>query len=482
MRLYNQHRLLFISIVVFLLTSCKLGPDYQRPTISTPDTFRGADSTVSQSTSIADIKWWELFNDPALVDLINEGLNNNFDLKIAAARVEQYRAIAGINRGALFPQVEGGVNYNAANGSLLSSPATNASDYTARNWETSAQLSWEVDLFGRLRREDEAAIARWMATEQGKRSVTIALVADIADAYFTLLQYDAQLAISKNTLAADSRQVQFYRDRLGGGVSNMLEVNQAEANRANTAARVPEFERLVAIQENRLNLLMGRAPDTIKRGKPLNAQYIPPTLPVGLPIALISRRPDILEAEQNLAAANADVGAAKALFFPSINLVGSSGSLSHEFNDLGRSDSAIWSVNNSLLQPLFKGGAIFSNYEASKARFDEALNQYQKTVQNSFRETSDAIVTEHTSRISTTEYIKAAEALRSSTELSRDRYLGGLASYLEVLTADQDYFKAQLQLAETRRAQLSAMVNLYRALGGGWQTQKNDDRNLTSKK
>lgn len=476
MSIFTTKRALITAISVCFLSGCMVGPDFLKPKTDAPATFRGADA-ITSSSSIADTHWWELFNDPALVDLINEGLKNNFDLKIAAARVEQYRAIAGVKQGALFPQIEAGVNYNAQNGSELSSPRLGASDYTSRNWDAGAQISWEVDLFGRLRREDEAAVARWMATEEAKRGVTIALVADIADAYFTLLQFDAQLKISQQTLASDTRQVQFYRDRLGGGVSNMLEVNQAEANRANTAARVPEFERLVAIQENRLNLLLGRAPNTIKRGKPLDAQYVPPTLPVGLPIALISRRPDILESEQNLAAANADVGAAKALFFPSINLVGASGSLSHEFNDLGRSDSTIWSVNNSLLQPLFKGGAILSNYEAAKARFDEAMAQYQKTVQNSFRETSDAIVSEQKSRIATKEYLKAATALRSSTELSRDRYLGGLASYLEVLTADQDYFTAQLQLAETRRVQLAAMVNLYRALGGGWSTEKTKGEN-----
>lgn len=474
-----QKRVLLTAISACFLTSCMVGPDFSRPTTDAPATFRGA-SALTSNASIADTNWWELFNDPALVDLINEGLKNNFDLKIAAARVEQYRAIAGVKQGALFPQIEAGINYNAQNGSERASPYASANDYTARNWQAGAQISWEVDLFGRLRREDEAAVARWMATEEAKRGVIITLVADIADAYFTLLQYDEQLAISKRTLTSDTRQVQFYRDRLGGGVSNMLEVNQAEANRANTAARVPEFERLVAIQENRLNLLLGRAPNTIKRGKPLDAQYVPPTLPVGLPVALISRRPDILEAEQNLAASNADVGAAKALFFPSINLVGSSGSLSREFNDLGRSDSAIWSVNNSLLQPLFKGGAILSNYEASKARFDEALAQYQKTVQNSFRETSDAIIGEQKSREATKEFIKAANAQRSSTQLARDRYLGGLASYLEVLTADQDYFQAQLQVAEKRRAQLTEMVNLYRALGGGWQTQSSDTQHTAA--
>lgn len=482
MNVTNQRRLLLSSsIFIFLLSSCKVGPDYQRPEVDVPASYRGADALAS-SSSIADMNWWELFKDPALVELINEGLKNNFDLRIAAARVDEYRARAGVARGALFPQLEGGVNYNANNGSDLSSPAVNASDYTSRNWNANLQLSWELDLFGRLRRNDEAALARWLATEDGRRSVTITLVADIADAYFTLLQFDEQLAISKRTLASDTRQVQFYRDRLGGGVSNMLEVNQAEANRANTAARVPEFERLVAIQENQLNFLLGRAPGTIKRGEHLTAQYVPPTLPAGLPVSLISRRPDILEAEQNLVAANADVGAAKALFFPDISITGSVGSLSNQFSDLGRGDSAIWSTNSSLLQPLFKGGAIKSNYEAYKAIFDQALAQYQKSVQNGFRETANAIVSEQKSRIATKEYAKAAEALRSSTELSRDRYLGGLASYLEVLTADQEYFTAQLQLAETRRVQLTAMVNLYRALGGGWSTEKADAQNKTAAK
>lgn len=459
------------------IAGCTVGPDYQRPTLDIPALFRGeeykaANQKIESTVTLGDVAWWQVFSDPALIQLINDGLANNHDLRIAAARVDQYRAQAGVVRGALFPQINAGLGRSAQNGSLLSDPSSSANDDTFRNWDGSIQVAWELDLFGRLRRKDEAALALWLATEEGRRGVTVTLVSDIASAYFTLRQYDLQLEIAKRTLVANTEQVELYRSRLDGGSSNRLEVDQAEANRALTASTIPDFERRIALQENLISLLTGRNPGPVKRGQTLNAQSIPPTLPVGIPLQLLDRRPDVLQAEQLLVAANADVGAAKALYFPSIGITGMAGRLSNDFSDLGRSDAAIWSLSGGLTQPLFRGGAIRFNYEAAQAQFQQALAQYQKTVQNSFRETADAIVTIEKLRVARLEIEKMVVALQDASDLARARYDGGLSSYLDILIVDQRLFDAELKLAELRGAEFTAMADLYRTLGGGWQASQ----------
>lgn len=455
--------------LAILLTGCTVGQDYVRPWLDIPATFRGADPAATAATSLGDTAWAGIFSDPVLDALIRDGLNNNHDLRIAAARVDEYRSLAGVARGALFPQVDASLGYSSDNLSRLSDPGKTASNGTYQNWQAGVQLSWELDLFGRLRREDEAAFARWLASEEGRRSVVVSLVSDIASAYFTLRQYDLELEIAQRTLVSNTRQVAYYRNRLEGGTSNRLELDQAEANRAFTAMRIPDFERRIAQQENRINLLLGRGPGPVVRGATLTAQSMPPGLPVGLPVQLLERRPDVLQAEQALVAANADVGAARALFFPSIGITAFGGGLSKDFHDLGHSDAGIWSAGAGILQPLFHAGAIRFNYDAAKARFDQAVAQYQKAVQNSFRETADAIVEIEKARAARAETEKAVVALRDAADLARSRYEGGLSSYLDILIADQKLFDAELQLAEVRGSEFNALVKLYRALGGGWQ-------------
>ena len=453
-----------------LLASCAVGPDYERPQMNVPELFRGQDPTAASSTSMGDLAWSEVFRDPVLVGLISEGLANNYDLRIAAARVDEYRALAGVTRGALFPQIDLTAGNNAVNGSRLSDPSSAASDNTSRNYDAGLLLTWELDLFGRLRREDEAAVARWLASEEGRRSVVVTLIADIASAYFTLRQYDQELEVARRTLDTNTAQVKYYRDRLQGGASNRLEVDQAEANRAYTASRIPEFELRIAVQENLINLLLGRAPAPVPRGLALTEQAFPPDLPVGLPLQLLQRRPDVMQAEQALVAANANIGAAKALFFPNISITAATGGLAKEFSDLGDSDAAVWSAGVGVLQPLFNAGAIRFNYEAAQARFDQALAQYQKTVQNSFRETADAVVSIEKTRASRLEIEASVVALQDAAQLARARYQGGLSSYLDILIADQNLFSAELNLVEVRAAEFTSTISLYRALGGGWRT------------
>jgi multidrug efflux system outer membrane protein len=479
-----RHTAISVAIA-FSLSGCMLGPDYQRPDIDAPETFRDdyitekASENISQTKidlpagqSLADTPWWEVFNDPALVALINEALQNNHDLKIAAARVEEARAFAGISRSALFPQIGLGLGYQKQGTSELSDPQNTATGDTYRNYNAAATLSWELDMFGRLRRQDESAIATWIATEQGRRSVLISLIADVASNYFLLRELDLELEIAKRTLESNVAQVTYYRDRLEGGVSNRLEVDQAEANRRATAATIPDIQRRIIIQENLLNFLLGKAPGRIARGISLLEQHFPPQIPAGVPLQLLERRPDVVQAEQQLVSANADIGAAKALFFPSISITGNSGRLSKDFSDLNDHDANIWNLNANITQPIFQGGRILSNYEAAKARFDQALAQYQKAVQNSFRETSNALTSIHALRDSRIEVEKSVSALRDAAALSRDRYDGGLANYLEILIADQQLFAAELQLAQLRGSEFTALVDFYRALGGGWQQDK----------
>ena len=459
----------FASIVVLLLSGCTLGPDYLRPKILIPDNYRGVvGPPVAQS--LADLPWWELFRDPVLQELTRESLQENFDLRIAAARVEQARAQIGITRSFLFPQVNFSANGSVQQVSRASEPPQSFSaDRTFRNLLLGFGLAWELDIFGRIQRETEAATAVFFATEQAQRGVLITLVADVAQSYFILRELDLELEISRRTLKVNDDTVEFYSRRLTGGVSNRLEVDQATANRSRTASTIPDLERQIAIQENQINLLLGRNPGPIPRGTVLTEQYYPPSIPAGLPSALLERRPDIKGAEDLLVAANANIGAAKALFFPSFSLTSSLGSATRDLSNIADRRAAIWSGAGEALQPVFQGWRIFYNYEASKFRFEQAVAEYQRAAQNGFREVADALVTVEKLRDVRVEQEASVQALANAARLSRLRYDTGLANYLEVLIADQQLFDAELFLARTRGSQLNAVVQLYRTLGGGWQ-------------
>jgi outer membrane protein, multidrug efflux system len=462
-------RIAFVTIVGLLLSGCTLGPDYLRPKILIPDTYRGS-LEPAKAESLADLPWWELFRDPALQELTREALNNNYDLHIAAARVEEARAQIGITRSFLYPQVNLNGIGNVQQVSKFSEPPQSfTSDRSFRNLLLGFSLAWELDVFGRIRREEEAATGVFFATEQARRGVLITLVADVAQSYFTLRELDLELEVARRTLKSNDEMVEFYRARLTGGVSNRLELNSAISNRSRTAATIPDLERQIAIQENLINLLLGRNPGPISRGTVLTEQYYPPSVPAGLPSALLERRPDVQEAEQLLVAANANIGAAKALFFPNFSLTASLGSVSRDLSNVTDKRAAIWSVAGGVLQPVFQGWRLFWNYEATKARFDQTLAQYQKAAQNSFREVSDALVTIDKLRGVRVEQEEGVRALQDAALLSRLRYDTGFANYLEILIADQELFDQELLLARTRGAQLNGVVQLYRALGGGWQ-------------
>ncbi|HSK31661.1 MAG TPA: efflux transporter outer membrane subunit, partial [Candidatus Limnocylindria bacterium] len=364
-------------VVALLFSGCTLGPDYLRPKLLIPENHRNA-VTAPQAESLADIPWWEIFKDPVLQELTKEALINNYDLRTAAARVEEARAQSGIARSFLYPQlnVNGGGSAEQVS-RRTEPPQSSGASRTYQNWFFGFGMAWELDVFGRIRREAEAATGVFLATEQARRGVLITLIADVAQSYFTLRALDLELEISRRTLRTNDETVEFYRRRVDGGVSNQLEFDQATANRSRTAATIPEIERQIATQENLISFLLARNPGSIPRGNALTDQYLPPTVPAGLPSALLERRPDVKAAEDLLIAANANIGAAKALFFPNFSLTAALGSASHELSNLVDKRAAIWSLAGGVLQPVFQGWRIFFNYEATKARFEQAVAQYE---------------------------------------------------------------------------------------------------------
>lgn len=451
-----------------VLAGCNLGPAYQRPKTPTPAQYR-FDDGPAQAESMADLKWWQVFDDPALQALIREAIANNLDLQVAAARVEEARARAGIAKSFLYPNVNGGATYAVRQAS--SAPATTddpEGDTTHQNAVYGFQLSWELDLFGRIRKEKEAALAIVLATEQGRRGVMVTLVGDVATNYFLLRELDYQLQISRDTLVLNDQTVAYFRNRLEGGVSNRLELDNAVANRAQTAAAIPDIERQIGIVENAIAMLLGRLPGPVTRAG-ASTPELPPAIPAGLPASLLERRPDVLQAEELLVAANADVGAAKALFYPQINLTGFLGGVSGDLTTFLGGEGAVWSLATGLLQPIYNGGRIKSNYEAMQARYVAAVGEYKKAALNGYRETANALITIQKLAQIRVEIQSAVTVLQDAADLSRARYDSGLATYLEIILADQALFRQQILLAQTQGAELRARAELYRALGGGWQ-------------
>jgi outer membrane protein, multidrug efflux system len=463
----------FVAVVTLLVAGCvagcMVGPDYGRPPVLIPNNYRFAVAPAT-AESIADLPWWEVFRDPVLQELVREALQNNYDLRIAAARVEEARANIGIVRSFLYPQI----NIQGAGGAqqvsrVTDPPQSFGADRNFQNILLGFGLAWELDVFGRIRREAEAATAVFLATEQAQRGVLITLVADVAQSYFILREFDLELEIARRTVQLNDETVRFYQTRLTGGASNRLELDSAVSNRSRTGSTIPDLERQIAIQENQINLLLGRNPGPIPRGTALTEQYSPPSIPAGLPSALLERRPDIKTAEDLLVAANANIGAAKALFFPNFSLTAALGGASHELSNIADRRAAIWSVAGGVLQPVFQGWRLTSNYEAVKARFDQAVALYQRSAQNGFREVADALVTIEKLEGVRLELEVGVTALQDATSLARLRYDTGLANYLEILIADQQLFDQELALARVRGGQLNAVVQFYRALGGGWQ-------------
>jgi multidrug efflux system outer membrane protein len=462
-------RAMLTTAAVALTVGCAaVGPNYERPQMPIPAQYRFVEG-AAQAQSLADSPWFQVFDDAALQTLVREALANNLDVQLAVARVEEARARAGVAKSFLYPQVDGGVSYGVRQASNTETQdGTPTDDTTHQSAVYGFQLSWEVDLFGKLRRQHEASLALLLASEQARRGVLVTLVGDVASNYFLLRELDLQLEIARQPLRINDDTVSYFRNRLDGGVSNRLELDRIQALRAQTAAAIPFIEQQIAIVENGLSLLLGRPPAPITRERLADAD-VPPAIPAGLPAALIERRPDVVQAEQILVAANADIGAAKAMFFPTISLTGFLGGVSGDLTKFLGGDGGVWSLGAGLLQPVFQSGRLKQNLAAMQARYDEALAMYRKAALNGYREVANTLVTIQKLAEVRVQRQVGVTALLDASDLARSRYDSGLASYIEILTADQDLFQQQLLLAQVRGAELRARAELYRTLGGGWQ-------------
>jgi multidrug efflux system outer membrane protein len=465
-------RLLAVLLALFA-AGCALGPNYQRPQVPTPPKWR--DLPTAEAESLANAPWWEVFDDPALQELIRTALTENKDLKIAVERIEEARARYGFTRADLWPKVDasataGRLRFNS--GSLLHTPEGDAETVTEGTetaiYALSADVSWEIDFFGRIRRASEAQQALFLETEEARRSAVLALVADVATAYLELRDFDRRLEIARRTIVSRQEYLQLARDRFEGGITPELDMRQAEAELRRVEVVLFDLERLIALKENELSVLLGRNPGAITRGRSVSEQRLPGAVPAGLPAALLDRRPDIREAEQRLAAATANIGEAKALLFPRIALTGSFGFASTEFDTLFEGPSKSWNIIGNLLQPIFNAGKNKRRVEITESRQRQLLYDYEATILDAFRETEDALIAYRKTGEQRQAQGARVEAERKVLELAELRYRGGVAAYLEVLDAQRSLFGAELDEAETIGSHLAWLVRLYKALGGGW--------------
>lgn len=464
----------YAATVLLLLAfaGCALGPDYRRPATPLPESFRGA--SAPGTNSIADLPWWVLFRDPVLIQLVGQAMTNNYDLKRIVAQVEQARQQITVARSPLFPQLGYQGILGRGQNSVAGVPSPSGGQ-TLTTPMALGNLSWELDVWGQIRRMTEAARAQYLATQEGQRNLRLIITCDVASAYLELLTLDAQLAILRNATNAYSGTLKIFQDRLAGGVASRLETDRAEAALEKAAASVPECERLIVAAENAINLLLGRPPGPIPRGTlPVGEQTaVGPEVPAGLTSDLLRRRPDIAIAEQGLIAANAMVGANKAQFFPTISLTAALGQGSTALDAFTAGSSRVWSAAAGLTGPIFQGGRIRAQYRASKAAFEAAVAQYDQSILTALREVSNALTARQKYIEVRRHEEKAVAALESAVTISTERYLTGKASYFEVLEAQQQLFPTQSDLAQARFAEANAVVDLYRSLGGGWSLTNN---------
>jgi len=443
-------------LLSLLLTGCTVGPKYKRPAIQPPADFYAERQIASGSE--ADAAWWDLFKDPALQGLIREALKNNYDLQLAFARVEQERALAGVTRSQYFPQVGYGASIGGQQATLIPNHT-----YYSYNFNT----FWEIDLFGRIRKLNEAQRAVYFASEEARRDVRLLVLAEVAQGYFQLRALDADLEIAQRTTKSFEDTLEIFRHKFEGGAASGLEVSRAEAALSNVASTIPDLRRQIVAQEVALNLLLGRNPGPIARGSALAEQYDPPEVPTGLPSQLLERRPDLQEAEETLIAANANVGVAKANFFPTISLTGALGGASPQLSELTGTGKA-WSLAGNLAGPLFTAGRLKNEYRAALAQRDQARITFERAVTQAFGEVSTSLAAHQELARAYKEQLNSVEAYRESVRLSNIRYDSGLASYFEVLDAQIQMFPAEQSAVGYDLGRKVALVNLYRALGGGW--------------
>jgi multidrug efflux system outer membrane protein len=445
-----------------VLAGCAVGPDYKRPAVDTPQTFR---FQGNEARELANTAWWGQFRDPVLDELITVALRENKDVQIAAARIELFLGQYASTRSLLLPQV--GADLNGTHGRPPGSVPGLPGGPVQNQYEAALSLSWELDLFGRRRRETEAARAQLLASEEGRRATVLTLVSSVASSYITLRELERELQIAHDTAASREGSFKLFKDRFEGGTVSELELSQTQSQYEASLVEIPRIEALIGQQENALSVLLGRNPGPIRAGQPLQALVLPP-VPAGLPSELLARRPDLRQAEQELIAANALIGAARAQYFPTISLTGLFGYLSKDFSDLFSGPAKVWSYGLAATAPIFTGGGIAGQVRQAEAQQQEALLTYKKAIQVAFQEVSDALLTHAKSRDQLGLQERELRTLRNYLELARLRYDEGYTSYIEVLDAERTLFDAEVAYTQTQSQVYVSLVNLYKAMGGGW--------------
>jgi multidrug efflux system outer membrane protein len=453
---------------LLFLNGCSVGPNYKRPSTQSPATFRGDVSPTN--TSFADLDWWRVYQDPNLQALVREAFTNNYDLLIALTRVEQARAVAAQARSQFVPEANYSGTVGRGRNVIFGSPFPDKG-VTASSAAATLNAFWEVDLWGRVRRLNEGARARFLASEEARRGVRLILLSDVADNYFRLLELDRELEIAGRTTNSFTESLRIFSRRVEGGTASALEASRAEAALADAAAAIPAILDEITSTENEISLLLGRAPGRVERSSTSLKSMLPPEVPAGLPSALLERRPDIREAEQQLHSANAQIGESVADFFPRIGLTALMGKVSPELSAFTLGSANAWGIAAEATGPLFQGGRLVGQYQRSRAARDEAVLRYRQSALTALRDVSDALTSrEHLADVRD-QRARQVTALETAVKLSSERYVAGKASYYEVLEAQQQLFPAELSLARTERDQLLTVVALYKALGGGWQDE-----------
>lgn len=451
-----MRKLFAVTLLPLVLAGCNLGPKYKRPALQPPANFYTAEQ--AQQTSIADLAWWDLFKDPVLQSLVREALQNNYDLQSAVANVQQQAALLGVTRSQFYPQI--GYDANISGQKSLVVPNHTYYSYSFTSF-------WEIDLFGRIRKMTEAQRAIYFSSEEARRDVRLMVMAQVAQGYFQLRALDAQLEYAHQNVNSFQETLDIFQHRLEGGYASALETSRVQAALSNVAASIPSIESQIVAQENALDLLLGRNPGPIARGSILAEQYDPPEVPAGLPASLLERRPDLREFEQNLIAANANVGVAKANFFPTISLSGLFGGVSPQLSELTGTGKA-WTVVGDFAGPIFTGGRLKNQYNAALAQRDQAKIAFEKGVTQAFGEVSTSLAAHQQLAKAYREQLASVDAYRESVRLSTLRYDAGLSSYLEVVDAQLEVYPAQSAAVSYDLGRKLALVSLYQALGGGW--------------
>ena len=456
-------KVIYFLLIILMISSCKVGPKYQRPVIVSPESFR-FDSVSTQEDTIINLKWWKLFKDEELTALIDTALKYNPDVLIAASRIEESRAVVGYNKADQWPSF----GYEGSGDRMQTSIPGGGTQGPFNNISGAANLAWELDFWGKYRSATDAARAELLASEYGHQAVQVSLISSVASTYFLLLDYDSRLEIAKKTLKSRNESLRIISERFNKGIVPEIDLNQAEIQEAIASASIPYFFRLVAQTENALSILLGNNPGTIKRSHTLREQVLPPEIPIGIPSSVLARRPDVNQAEQYLIAQNARIGVAVAMRFPSISLTGMLGAASNDLTSLTTGDALIWSLSGGIAGPIFQFGKNKRRVDIERQRMYQDSLYYFQTILQAFREVEDALIEIQTFNQESIARERQRASAQNASMLSKERYDGGVTSYLEVLDSERSQFNAELAASEVYQLHLNAYVFLYKALGGGW--------------